>query len=61
MAVGNLPNELPKDASSDFGGMLIHHVIPQLMEERSLLLEGATIARDGNLTERYEYLRDYVE
>lgn len=61
MAVGNLPNELPKDASSDFGGMLIQHVIPQLMEERSLLLEGATIARDGDLTERYEYLRDYVK
>lgn len=61
MAVGNLPNELPKDASSDFGGMLIQHIIPQLIEERSVLLEGATIAAAGDLTSRYEYLRDYVE
>jgi len=41
--------------------MLIQHVIPQLMEERSVLLEGATIAAGGDLTSRYEYLRDYVD
>ena len=28
MAVDNLPCELPKDASEDFGNELIKHVIP---------------------------------
>ena len=60
MAVGNLPNELPRDASSEFGERLFHDVIPELFNSHSDMLDGARITRDGKLTERYAYLSDYA-
>ena len=59
MAVDNLPCELPKDSSEDFGENLIKHIVPIINIENQVL-EGATICKDGDLTENYEYLRDYV-
>jgi saccharopine dehydrogenase (NAD+, L-lysine-forming) len=61
MAVGNLPNELPRDASHDFGAMLLQHVIPELLEHDSQLIDNATIANNGFLTIGFQYLRDYVD
>ena len=61
MAVSNLPNELPRDASSEFGEHLFHDVIPELFHTQSAMLEGARITRNGALTERYSYLQDYAE
>lgn len=61
MSVGNLPNELPKDASEEFGEMLSLHIIPELFAEHSRLLEDATITRGGNLTAHFEYLSDFVQ
>lgn len=62
MAVDNLPCELPKDSSQDFGHEFIKHVLPQIIEDDpQKMLERATIARDGKLTQRYEYLQDYVD
>lgn len=60
MAVGNLPNELPRDASHDFGAMLLQHVIPELLERNSHLIDKATIAESGQLTTDFLYLSDYV-
>jgi alanine dehydrogenase len=60
MAIDNLPNELPRDASEDFGNMLISRVIPRLLKEWSTTINKATIALDGKLNEPYEYLSDYV-
>ena len=60
MSVGNLPNELPKDASEEFGEMLLQHVIPELMLGNSRLIEEATIAKGGNLTAHFSYLSDFV-
>lgn len=60
MAVGNLPNELPKDASEEFGEMLMHKVIPELMQKKSRLIEEATITTAGKLTAHFAYLSDYV-
>jgi len=61
MAVDNLPCELPRNASRDFGRQLIDQVLPQLLAEGpSLVLERATIARNGHLTEPYQYLAEYV-
>ena len=59
MAVDNLPCELPKDSSEDFGEHLIKFIIPIINIENQVL-EGATICKNGDLTENYEYLRDYV-
>lgn len=61
IAVGNLPNELPRDASRYFGEQLIKYILNDLMKEGSALIERATIASGGNLTMHYKYLKDYAE
>lgn len=62
MAVDNLPCELPKDASEDFGKEIIGQVLPQFFNgDRDSILERATITRNGKLTERYSYLQNYVD
>jgi saccharopine dehydrogenase (NAD+, L-lysine-forming) len=61
MAVDNLPCELPRDASKDFGKQLIEQVFPFLLgdKQKSMLAE-ATIAKAGELTGYYSYLSNYV-
>ena len=61
MAVSNLPNELPKDASRYFGEQLIKWVLPDLIRGDSSVIERATIARHGKLTPLFSYLQDYIE
>lgn len=61
MAVGNLPNELPRDASRYFGEQLIKHVLEDLIGNGSDIIDRATIAKDGKLTKPFEYLKDYSE
>ena len=60
MAVGNLPNELPRDASRYFGEQLIKHVLENLVGEGSSIIEKATMVKDGKLTSHYEYLKEYA-
>lgn len=60
MAVGNLPNELPCDASEEFGENLLHYVIPELLKENSRMITDATITDNGKLTGKYQYLADYI-
>lgn len=62
MAVDNLPCELPRNASTDFGEMLLKNVLPGLIESDDRnIIKNATIASKGKLTERYNYLQDYVD
>ena len=61
MSIDNLPCELPRDASEDFGNEFIKHVLPELMKEQSEILNNATEARDGALTPLYQYLEDYAK
>ena len=61
MSIDNLPGELPRDASHEFGKMLMSNVFHDLLSETaSPMIEKATILRDGKLTARYEYLKDYL-
>ncbi len=61
MAVDNLPNELPRDASEEFGNSLIEKIFPSLIEhDEDGIIERATIARNGALTPRYEYLNNWL-
>ena len=61
MAVDNLPCELPRNASRDFGRQLIDMVLPHLLgDDAEGVITRATIAKGGRLTERYQYLSDYV-
>jgi len=62
MAVDNLPGELPRDSSSDFGNQLIENVIDHLINNsNNQVISRATILRNGELTERYSYMKDYLE
>ncbi|MGG9964495.1 NAD(P)-dependent oxidoreductase [Ferruginibacter sp. SUN106] len=60
MAVGNLPNELPRDASRYFGEQLIKFVLEDLVKGGSAIIERATMVKQGKLTPAYEYLREYA-
>ena len=61
MAVDNLPGELPRDASSDFGTALVDHVIPELLGERDTgMIRRASITENGALASPYAYLADFL-
>jgi len=60
MAVGNLPNELPRDASRYFGQQLIKHVLKDIIDGNSSIIEKATIVKNGVLTNHYEYMKAYA-
>jgi saccharopine dehydrogenase (NAD+, L-lysine forming) len=61
MAVGNLPNELPRDASRYFGEQLIKFVLEDLVKGTSPVIERATMVKCGVLTATYGYLKEYAE
>ena len=62
MAVDNLPCELPKDASTEFGKMFIEHVLDPLIgnDPENIIYRGSETL-DGKLTPQFEYLKDYLE
>ncbi|MGB3181326.1 MAG: NAD(P)-dependent oxidoreductase [Cyclobacteriaceae bacterium] len=61
MAVDNLPCELPRDASEDFGHDLSQYILPHLFGgDKDGIIAGATICKDGQLTPEYAYLQDFV-
>ena len=61
MTIDNLPSELPRDASRAFGEQFIRAILPELLKEKSAVIERATIAARGKLTGRYAYLQDFVD
>jgi hypothetical protein len=61
MAVGNLPNELPRDASSFFGEQLIKHVLPDLVAGGNEIIQRATMLNKGVLNLRYDHLVEYAK
>ena len=61
MAVGNLPNELPRDASQYFGEQLIKFVLDDLIKQSSPIIDKATITNEGKLTKEFEYMSDYAK
>jgi alanine dehydrogenase len=62
MSIDNLPGELPRDASHDFGNQLMKNTLHDLFSgTASPLMERATILKKGTLTDRFRYLRDYLE
>lgn len=63
MAVDNLPCELPRDASEDFGKELIDKIFPELLgKQNSSVIRRATQTNlKGELTAEFAYLQDYVD
>jgi saccharopine dehydrogenase (NAD+, L-lysine-forming) len=60
MAVGNLPNELPRDASRYFGEQLIKYVLEDLVGNGSEIINRATMVQKGKLMPHYDYLSAYA-
>ena len=61
MAVDNLPCELPRDASDDFGKDLSERVLPFIFgEDADNVIGRASICTNGKLTADFEYLSDYA-
>lgn len=61
MAIDNLPCELPRSASEEFGRDLIDRVLPLLLgKDKEDIIKRATIADKGSLTFHFRYLQDYV-
>ena len=61
MAVDNLPCELPLDASVDFGEMFLEHVLEPLTgDDPDNIIGRASETLNGELTEHFAYLDDYV-
>ncbi len=63
MAVDNLPCELPKDASEDFGNELLKYILSPLIVEDpdNVIGRGSETNLNGELTESYQYLQAYLE
>lgn len=62
MAIDNLPCELPRSASEEFGRDLIDRILKPLIDgDIDHIIERATITENGQLTPGFEYLRDYAE
>lgn len=61
MAIDNLPCELPRSASEEFGRDLIDRILPVLVgEDKEGVIERAIITRRGKLTDHFMYLHDYA-
>ena len=60
MAVDNLPCELPRDSSKDFGDQLIKYLIPIINDNDHFILKNSMICKNGVLTDNFSYLEDFV-
>jgi alanine dehydrogenase len=60
MAVGNLPNELPRDASRYFGEQLIKYILDDIEKPDSAIIQRATMVKNGKLAAAYDYMKEYA-
>lgn len=61
MAIDNLPGELPRDASLEFGNQLTDSVLNDLFSSMdSPVMQRATILKNGKITPVFSYLNDYL-
>ncbi len=61
MAVGNLPNELPRDASGYFGEQIIKYILNDIINGGSEILDKATIVKNGKITKPYAYMKEFAK
>ncbi|MDC0056879.1 NAD(P)-dependent oxidoreductase [Alphaproteobacteria bacterium] len=60
MAVDNLPSELPKDSSKEFGDGIVKEVLPYILKKDDGRIKRATIAESGCFLPSYKYLTNYI-
>lgn len=63
MAVDNLPCELPKDASEDFGNELLDKIFPALLgpDPDKIIERASETNKNGELMPKFQYLEDYCK
>ena len=60
MAVDNLPSELPRDSSTEFGTGIVKEVLPYIIKEDDGRIQKATITSNGNFLPSYAYIKNYI-
>lgn len=61
MTIDNLPNELPRDASTSFGQQFTDAIIQALLQkEDSAVIRRASITKNGKLGVPFQYLSKYA-
>jgi len=60
MAVDNLPSELPRDASEEFGSSVISEILPYLIDKDDGRINRATTALNGKFCSKFTYLNDFI-
>ena len=60
MAVDNLPSELPREASEEFGNSIISEVLPFLIGKDDGRINRATTASQGKLCRAFRYLENFI-
>jgi len=60
MAVDNLPSELPRDASEEFGNSVISEILPYLIDKDDGRINRATTASNGKFFLNFSYLNDFI-
>ena len=61
MAVDNLPSELPRDASVEFGSSVISEILPYLIDKDDGRINRATTASNGKFCSNFTYLNDFIK
>ena len=61
MAVDNLPSELPRDSSEEFGSGVFKEVLPYIIEKDDKRISNATITKNGYFQSKYSYLENYIK
>ncbi len=61
MAIDNLPSELPKRSSIQFGQQFKEHILPLLINDVSNpILQKANILDQGKFSTHFQYLKDFL-
>ena len=60
MAVDNLPSELPREASEEFGNGIISEVLPYLINKDDGRISRATTALQGKFCSQFSYLENFI-
>ncbi|TNE81749.1 MAG: alanine dehydrogenase [Bacteroidetes bacterium] len=62
MTVSNLPCELSRDASEEFGALFIRHILPSVLgPDPEKILDRATVTEAGKLHGKFSYLQDFAD
>ena len=60
MAVDNLPSELPREASEEFGNGIVSEVLPYLIDKDDGRISRATTVLQGKFCSQFSYLENFI-